>query len=272
MISIIINHYRTPELLKLCLKSIYAAFDPPECQIIVSDGAAMDETEEMMHADFPDAMYLLHKQNVGFARLVNSGIRAAKHEKILILNADIIIPSRKEVDALIEYMDVHPKCGMVGPKLLNMNKTIQQSAFRFYSLMTMPYRRMFLGRTPYGKKDIGRFTYADLKPEAMKYPFPADWLMGSAILVRRKAISDVGMFDESFFMYFEDVDWCRRFWEKGWEVTYDPQATLYHYHMQASRGKKGLLDIFANPYTRVHIWSAYKYFRKYGIKVPRYGK
>lgn len=278
MLSIIINHYRTPELLKLCIQSIEKNLSAIEHEIIVRDGEAMEETGEMMREAFPQVTYLPENYNVGFAKLVNEGIRVSKGELLLIINADIIIANAESVQKLIDYLSRSETCGVVGPKLLNMNGSLQQSCFRFYKPFTLLFRRTFLGKTPWGERDIARFTYDDLfgkSPETaasgQKSAVPVDWLMGSALLAKRKAVETVGSFDENFFMYFEDVDWCRRFWEKGWKVMYFPEAVFYHYHMQASRGKKGLFEILANKYTRIHVFSAFKYFRKYGVSVPRYG-
>lgn len=274
MLSIIINHYRTPELLKLCIRSIKKNLASLPHELIVRDGEALEETHDLMREDFPDVTYLPEMENVGFAKLVNDGIRKARGQYILIINADIIITDTASIETLLKSMEECPRWGLVGPKLLNLNDTLQLSCFRFYKPLTLPYRRTFLGRTPSGKKDIARFTYADrnLKTETWNLkPFAVDWLMGSALLARKSAIEKVGLFDERFFMYFEDVDWCRRFWKAGFEVIYHPGAVFYHYHAQASRGKKGLFDLLVNKYTRIHVTSALKYFWKYGLKVPRYG-
>ena len=205
--------------------------------------------------------------------MVNAGIRQAKGSRLLIINADVILPDRQSLQTLEAYLDDTPTCGMVGPMLRNLNESLQPSCFRFYKPLTLAYRRTLLGKTPWGKRDIARFTYGDLQLPTTNHqlPTPVDWLMGSALLVRREVVKDVGFFDERFFMYFEDVDWCRRFWEKGWSVVYNPQAVFYHYHGQASRGKKGFFDVMLNKYTRIHITSAAKYFLKYGLAAPRYG-
>lgn len=94
----------------------------------------------------------------------------------------------------------------------------------------------------------------------------ADWIMGSALFVRKSAIDHVGLMDENFFMYFEDVDWCRRFWENGYKVIYYPYARMYHYHIRASKRWGGALDVL-NPKTWMHIKSAFYYFKKYKFRV-----
>ena len=102
-------------------------------------------------------------------------------------------------------------------------------------------------------------------------PAPVDWLMGSTLLVRKAAYEDVGPMNEEYFMYMEDVDWCRSFWKKEWKVVYYPETFFYHYHFRASKGSNPVVDLFTNKYARIHLLSAIKYFRKYGLKVPKYG-
>ena len=102
-------------------------------------------------------------------------------------------------------------------------------------------------------------------------PTPVDWVMGSALMMKKSTVDRVGMLDEAFFMYMEDVDWCRRMWEAGYKVMYYPDASAYHYHFQASKKRGNIVDALLNKYTRIHIKSAYIYFRKHGLKTPRYG-
>ena len=164
MISVIINHYRTPELLKLCVNSIKKVLKPGEYELMVRDGEALEETQELMREDFPDVQYFPEMENVGFAKLVNDGVRRAKGEQLLIINADVIIPNRAALDTLVAYLALNPTCGMVGHMLRNLNETLQPSCFRFYKPLTLLYRRTFFGKTPWGQRDISSFTYSDKLP------------------------------------------------------------------------------------------------------------
>ena len=101
-------------------------------------------------------------------------------------------------------------------------------------------------------------------------PLEVDWLMGSAMMVRKGDLDKVGGFDERYFMYFEDVDWARRFWENGLKVVYYPKVTMYHHHFQSSK-KKSILSSAFNKYARIHVQSALKYFKKFGLKKVKYG-
>lgn len=265
MLSIIINHYKSPEVLKLCLN--YLKKNAPEgAEIIVTDSETIEKTQDMMRYEYPEIIFLQEKENVGFAKSVNRGIENAGGDFFLIINADAMVTSYDAIPKMLSYMQDHADIGILGPRLLYINGEHQPSCFRFYSPRTILARRTPYGKTPWGKKELDRFL---LKPPAD--PAPADWLMGSAFLVRREAYNAVGPMDERYFMYLEDTDWCRSFWEKGWKVIYYPETFFYHYHFRASKGANPIVDLFFNKYTRIHILSAVKYFRKYGLKVPRYG-
>ncbi len=272
-LSIIVNHYRTPEVLKICLKSIKenlfnADFD---WEIIATDSATIEKTEEMMEESFPDIVFIPFEENVGFGKLVNSAIKKAKGEYLFIINADILAEEKKTIEKMLEYIEKNSDVGMVGPKLLNVNNTVQQSCFRFYTPLTVICRRTALGKTFFGKKILNYFLMKDVFDKGeITEPIPVDWLMGSAMMVRKSDLEKVGVFDESFFMYFEDVDWARRFWENGLKVVYFPKSVMYHYHFQSSK-KKSLFDSLLSKYARIHIKSALKYFIKYKFKNVKYG-
>ncbi|MEK7557010.1 MAG: glycosyltransferase family 2 protein, partial [Patescibacteria group bacterium] len=117
-----------------------------------------------------------------------------------------------------------------------------------------------------GQRELNRFVMEDFDRSEVR---DVDWLQGSCMMARSRAVQEVGVMDERFFMYFEDVDWCRRFWEAGWRVSYVPEGQLSHFHQRSSE-KGSLLGILFNWATREHIKSAIKYFLKYrGKKLPR---
>lgn len=265
-VSIIITHFRSRPLLKLCLDSVRRAAGPSRVEVIVSDSATEREPMAAFAAGYPEVRWLWHEQNVGYAKLVNDGIAASRGAMLFILNSDIILLAGA-VQALSDCLSDHPRVGVAGPQLLNIDETPQDSAFRFYSPAIILVRRTWLKRLSWFRRKLAMFRRADRPRDHAE---PVDWLMGSALAIRREAFEAVGPFDERFFMYFEDVDWCRRCWEAGFEVHYVPQAQAIHYHQQQSRSRS-ILDILFNPYTRIHVWSAVKYFLKYGLKVPRYG-
>jgi GT2 family glycosyltransferase len=150
--------------------------------------------------------------------------------------------------------------GMLGPKLLNFNGTLQDSCFRFYRPITIIYRRTFLGHFAFAKRHLDSFLMKDYNHMDIK---EVDWLMGSAMMISRKALNDVGLMDSRYFMYFEDVDWCRRFWENGFKVVYYPIVSMHHYHGKGS-AKGGVVNsLLSSRLTWIHILSGIKYFKKF---------
>ncbi len=266
-LSIIITSYRNPELLKVCLNSIKKNYSKTDYEIIVANSQTEEDTTIMMREEYPEIKFFPFKKNVGFQELVKQGIGESRGDFFLILNGDIIV-RKDSVEKMLEFIQAHPEVGMVGPQLINFNETLQPSCFKFYSPLTIIYRRTFLGRLPLARKKLDEFLMKDYDHQTLK---EVDWLMGSAMLVSRKAVDNVGPMDSRFKMYMEDTDWCRRFWEKGYKVVYFPLAKMYHYHGRGSAGKNALLSIFSNWLTRVHIMSALKYFLKYlGKPLPKH--
>lgn len=214
----------------------------------------------MMREEFPEIKLYAHSNNLGFAKLANRGLKNASGSYLLILNADIVI-EKKSVDLLLDYLKNNPDVGVVGPKLINFDGHTQHSFFRFYTPLVILYRRTALGKLRFARKKIDQFLYKDLDS---KNPQEVDWIMGSAMMTSKNASSKIGYMEEKFgFLYFEDVDWCRRFWEKKYKVVYYPHSKMYHYHGKGSASMNALKAIFFNKLTREHIVSGMKYFWKY---------
>jgi len=261
ILSVVIVHYKTPELLRLCLSSIreFLTLPKEEREIIVVDSASERFSRDIVKYEFPEAVLADFKENLGFARGVNVGIKMSKGDYILILNADTVL-TEGAVEKMIDYMEPREDIAILAPQLLNFNDTIQQSYFSFYKPETIVYRRSELLAKLIGQKEISHFLMTDADPNTIQTP---DWVIGGAIMVRRKAIEEVGPMDERFFMYFEDVDWARRFWHNGYKVVYYPEAKIYHSYQQESRSKLGLLGVIFNRKAQWHLKSALKFFWKY---------
>ncbi|HOW60240.1 MAG TPA: glycosyltransferase family 2 protein [Candidatus Moranbacteria bacterium] len=266
-LSIIVTNYGNPELLRLCLDSIKKCVTGVTYELIVAESETKENTEMMMREDFPDVKFFPDKKNIGFMACVKKGIEYSSGEYILILNGDIVVGS-DAVQKMLDFLKSDSLIGMVGPKLLNFNGTLQISCSRFYKPITIIYRRSFLGRFSFAKKHLDWF---QMKDYDHKSPKEVDWLMGSAIMISREAIEKVGLMDPRYFMYFEDVDWCRRFWENGYKVIYYPLALMHHYHGRSS-AKGGIIKaLLINKYAWIHIFSAIKYFKKFwGKPLPKH--
>lgn len=261
-LSIIITSYKNPELLRLCIDSIKKNISLADYEIIVVDSETEEEIELMMENDYPEVIFLPSRKNLWFGGEVNAGIKKSRGEHILVLNDDIIVKNGS-IESLLKYSREHPEAGIIGPQLLNFNETFQPSCFRFLSPFTILYRRTYLGRLSFAKKHLDRFLMKDFDHKQIR---EVDWIMGSAMMLKKSAVEKVGLVDRRFHMYMEDTDWCRRFWENGYKVIYYPEAQMYHYHRRGSAGKGIMNLILFNKLTRLHIQSAIKYFLKYAGK------
>lgn len=261
-LSIIITSYKNPELLKVCIDSIKKNYSGNDYEIIVADSATEEKTALMMREDYPKIQFLASKENIGFSGTVNKGIEVARGAYLLILNGDIIV-KKDAIEKLLGYIKSHPNVGIVGPKLLNFNETFQPSTFRFYTPTTIVYRRTFLGKFSFAKKHLDRFLMADFDHKSIR---EVDWIMGSSLMTSRQAVERNGAMDHKFKLYFEDTDWCRRFWENGYKVVYFPEAEMYHYHGKGSANKSVIQSLISNKLTWLHILSSIRYFIKYAGK------
>ncbi|MEX2055001.1 MAG: glycosyltransferase family 2 protein [Candidatus Andersenbacteria bacterium] len=257
-LSIIIVNFNSGPLTQACIESLLKQRLPSPYEIIVVDNGSLDNSVAFLRSDFPEIKVIDNQQNVGLAAAVNVGLQAATGKYYLLLNPDIVaLP--QSVSTLIDWLETHKDVGVAGGQLLSPNGRIQYSCYRFYKPLTIIYRRTFLGRTKRGRQAIREFLMKDFNHVITR---DVDWLMGSCLALRASAVKEVGGMDERFFLYFEDVDWCRRFWQAGWRVTYVPAAQFSHFHQRSSQ-RGALFGVFTNWATREHIRSAVKYFWKY---------
>ncbi|MFA6436704.1 MAG: glycosyltransferase family 2 protein [Candidatus Paceibacterota bacterium] len=259
-LSIIITHYKTPHLLLSCLKSIKENLTTIQYEVFVCDSSANAGMAFLIKYHHPEIKHLAFRKNVGYAKLVNKGLKNAEGEFILILNADTVIDNEKSLLEMMKFLNENKKAGIVGPKLINIDDSIQKSYFREYTLGTVLARRTFWRKTHWGKSALEKFEF---QKTGKNEPFEIDWIMGSAMMTKKEYVDKVGLMDERYFMYFEDVDWCHRFRNEGFKVYYLPKATIRHFHLKASDSKRGVLDIFTNKLTRTHIKSYLKYLWKW---------
>lgn len=227
-------------------------------EIIVVDNASGDGVGEILSERFPQVKFIQSAENKGYAAGNNLGIRQARGRYILILNPDVAV-LEGAIEKLYKFMEDNSQTAVVGPKLVNPDKTTQYSCFRFPKFMTPIYRRTPIGKLPFAKKDLQNYLMEDFDHS---YSKEVDWLLGACWLVKKEALDRVGLMDERFFLYFEDIDWCRRFWQSNYKVQYMPEAEMVHYHERLSAQESWLRGLL-NKATRTHIKSWLKYFLKY---------
>lgn len=264
-LSIIIVNFKNPPLLRLCLRSLFEVLELTfEKEIIVVDVSSSLETRNVV-SEFSGVDLIFFKNNIGYTKGVNEGIKVSRGEAVLIINPDII-PLKGSIERMTEYICKNEKIGLLGPQLLNFDGSIQNSSFAFYSLLTILYRRTFLNVLPWAKKELNRFLESDKDKTKIS---EVDWIMGSALMTTKKAMATIGLMDETLFLYMSEVDWAHRFWENGYKVIYFPEARMYHYHRRGSKGRFDIFDIIKKE-TRWHIIDAIKYFRKHGISAKNF--
>ncbi|MFA5076536.1 MAG: glycosyltransferase family 2 protein [Patescibacteria group bacterium] len=264
-LSIVILNYKSKGLLRQCLKGIRLLNLKLDYEVIVTDNNPSDSCGEMIKKDFPEIKFIQSPKNLGYAGGNNLALKKATGRYILTLNPDIAILTN-EIDKIIVYMDGRPEVGIVGPKLINPDGTMQYSCYRFPTFMMPFYRRTFLGKLPFARNLVYKYLMMDWDHKENR---EVDWLLGGCLFIRKAAMDKIGLFDERFFMYFEDVDYCRRFWENDYRVVYFADAEVVHYHQRSSAETSWIWG-FINKTSREHIKSWLKYFAKYlGAKLPR---
>jgi len=256
-LGIVIVHYNTPEDLGRCLASL--AEHAPACahEVVVVDNASNAPGLDAVQERYPQVRWLRNPENVGYARGCNQGLAAVAADYHLLLNPDIVVLAGA-LDALLAFADRHPRAGIVGPQLLNEDGTVQESCRRFYTFGTLLLRRTVLGRIFPDSAIVRRHLMRDFDHASAR---PVDWVLGGCLLVRREALARCGAMDERFFLYFEDVDWCYRMWQAGFEVVYAPDARFVHRHRRASaRGT------FSRSFW-LHLGSMISFYEKWSLVV-----
>lgn len=257
--------FRTPNMIRMLLRGFENAKLSFPYEYILVNNASGDGTSEMVRELFPWVKIIEAPGNVGYGAGNNLALKQAQGEYVMIMNPDIVVfPG--ELEKLLVEADRRPDVGIFGPRLLNPDRTMQRSFYRFPTPLIPVYRRTPLGSTPWGRKTIAWYLMLDNNPDQVA---EVDWVLGGAQLIRRRVFMDAGNFDDRFFMYFEEVDLCRRAWSNGWRVAYVPQAEFVHFHTRES-DTGSVFGAILNRTTRVHIASAVKYFLKYhGKALPR---
>ncbi|HBV33234.1 TPA: glycosyltransferase family 2 protein [Patescibacteria group bacterium] len=261
-LSVIILNYKNAGLVRQCVQGVFKSSPRLNIEVIVVDNASGDDCLKVMAEKFPQVKTIALDENYGFAKGNNAGLKQATGEYALILNPDVaVLPGALE--KLIAFMDEHPKVGIAGPRLTNPDGAIQMSAFTFPHFWLPIFRRTPLGYWPQARKQLTKYLMEDWDHKQNR---TVDWLLGACLIVRREALQKVGLLDERYFMYVEDTDLCRRFWQSDYQVYYVADVTIVHYHQRASADAL-FLGLF-NRITWIHLASWIKYFIKWGLRVP----
>jgi GT2 family glycosyltransferase len=238
-LSIIIVNWNGCEITKQCLESIYAQTKKISFEVIVVDNGSTDLSCEMIKNNFSQVKIIQNNENRGFAAANNQGIKEANGDFILLLNNDTIILDRA-LEKTLTIAKENPEAGIVGCRVLNADKSLQSSCFRFPSLLNLTLAATHLDMVFPNHRFFGRERYAKAHWNAIT---EVDVLTGCFMLVRREAYEQTGLLDERFFMYAEETDWCLRFKRMGWKVLYAPFGEIIHLGRASSRKNKGAMAL-----------------------------
>lgn len=226
-VAVILVSFESRDHIAACLTSLRE--EQSTVRTIVVDNASRDGTPDLIRQLFPEVTLTCLSRNVGFAAGVNRGIRECTDASLFfLLNPDSVVMP-KAIARLVAFMKGQPKVGIVGPLVFDdlTHRSVQPSCRRFPTLLTGALNRYsLLSRLFKGNAAVGRYLYRD---EDLAGPRVVDWVSGCAMLVRREVFDTVSLFDEGFFFFCEDIDFCWRARKAGWEVMYYPEASVVHF-------------------------------------------
>jgi N-acetylglucosaminyl-diphospho-decaprenol L-rhamnosyltransferase len=269
-LGIVIVNYKTRDLLRECLQSIYESRGDFSYQVCVVDNCSQDGSCAMVGEEFPQVRLIESEVNGGYAYANNLGLRAfgfaptsdepseTTPRYALLLNTDILLPP-SALQEMLDFLEKHPEAGVAGPRLVLADGNLDLACRRsFPSPEVSFYRMVGLSKLFPKSRRFGRYNLTYLDPDEVT---EVDSVMGAFMLVRAEALKQVGLLDESFFMYGEDLDWAYRIKEAGWKVYYNPQVTVLHYKRASSRHSRRAVYEF---YRAMHIF----YRKHYAATTP----
>ena len=231
-LSVVLLSYNTRDLTEQALRSTFAALDGIESEVFVVDNASKDGSAEMVKEKFPNVQLLVNEENIGFSGGNNKALSKVCGNYVLLINTDTIV-HRDAFKKLVEFLDAHPQAGAVGCKILNPDGTLQLDSRRGFPTPFAAFCKMSgLSRLFPKHKKIAHYNMTFLDPDEEA---EVDVLSGSCMLVRKEAMDQVGLLDEDYFMYGEDIDWCYRIREAGWKIYYTPNAQIIHFRGESGR-------------------------------------
>src|SRR3989339_35384 len=258
-LSVIILNWKVRELLRRCLASIFEQTAGLSFEVIVVDNNSGDGSAEMVRREFPQVRLIENSSNVGFAAGNNPGIAAAKGEFILLLNPDTELRGNA-LFGMVRVMRDQPDLGVLGPRLLNPDGSLQESVRAFPGLVDQAMIMLKLHRLFPDCASLRRYLCADFDYSVTA---DVDQVMGAAFLTRRSVLDQIGSLDEDYFIWFEEVDFCRRVQMAGLRVGYTPEAEVVHHGGESFAQKMGPI--------KQRFWntSLRTYMRKHGNLLSR---
>ncbi len=241
-LGIVIVNWNTRDYLSRCLESVFASEGRLAMRVVVVDNDSTDGSAEMVAACYPQVTLIRGHGNVGYPAGNNLGLRALGFAECgpapnapryaLLLNPDTELPPRA-LSNIISYLEAHPEIGVIGPKLVLLDGSLDLACRRSLPTPDVALWRMIgLSKLLPRSRVFGRYNLTYLPEDEIA---EVGSVVGACLMIRREAVEKVGLMDESFFMYGEDLDWCKRVAEAGWKVVYYPKVQVLHVKRAASR-------------------------------------
>ncbi|MBI4533437.1 MAG: glycosyltransferase family 2 protein [Candidatus Melainabacteria bacterium] len=228
-VSVVIVSWNTSCLLRRCLETLKQELQGLEHEVFVVDNDSSDDSAAMVANEHPWVQLIANQSNKGFACANNQAIELSCGNVVLLLNPDTeVLPG--SIQKLLRFLEEKPCAGVVAPQLINTDGTIQRSCRQFPTFTGMLYELMGLSRLFLHKPRFRQYKMLDWNHNDERQ---VDQPEGACLLVRREVIDQVGLLDEDFFMLFEEVDWCYRIKQAGWEIWFEPQAKVIHHYGQS---------------------------------------
>ncbi len=259
-LSIILVNWNTADLTKDALLSVYKETSGFDFEVIIVDNNSGDGSVEMIKKEFPQVILIENKDNLGFGKANNQALKIAQGDYLMFLNTDVVVLDGA-LNKLVNYLDQNEDVMMVGPRLLNRDLTFQHACRRMLPNTVNSFFHLFgLTKIFKNSKIVNQYKRYSADPEITG---PTEALSGAAMMFRRQVYSAIGGFDETFFMYGEDLDFCKRVLDKGWKIVYVSDAKIIHFGGQSSgkRKVKSLVNFYEA------MWLYYKKHFKYNFLI-----
>lgn len=259
MISVIIVSFNTVSLLRRCLSELFVHASGLPLEVFVVDNNSRDESAEMVRSEFPDVHLIANRENLGFAAANNQAWKRSSGEYVLLLNPDAFI-KEGAIQNTVDFMVAHPECGICGGRLVNPDGVLDPSARKFPTALNKFFtlsglRSRFPTSSVFSGHEFGGFDHQSV--------IEVDWVPGTFTMYRREMLDETGLFDDRFYIYFEETDLCKKAKKSGWKVYFLPSAEVVHVGGASSKTRKEhTFDESAFQVLRFRMRSEWLYFRK----------
>jgi len=257
-VSIVIVSFNTKEVTRQCLEYVQKHAAAVRHEVLVVDNASEDGSADMVAAEFPRAHLIRQDENKGFAGGNNPAMKIARGRYVLLLNSDAFL-AEGVLPKTIEYMDEHPDIGVLGCKLTDPDGTMQPSARMLPGPLNKILHITGLAARFSKSKFFGRIDYTWWDHSE---PKPVGWVVGAYFLIRRQTMEDIGVLDDRYFLYFEEIDYCLSARRAGWDVVFYPYASVIHLGGQSSVKTGERVSAKGRQMIAIRITSEFRYYRK----------